>query len=38
MKYMFNHSGVAPLSIELIQSRVSKDVINEMKIFIRSVG
>ena len=38
MEYLFNHSKVSPLSAELIRSRVSKDLIKEMEIFIRSVG
>ena len=38
MKYQFNHSEVSPLSTELILIEVSKDLIKEMEIFIRSVG
>ena len=38
MKYLFNHSEVSPLSIGLIMIPVSKDLIKDMEIFIRSIG
>ena len=38
MKYPFNHLEVSPLSTELILIPVSKDLIKEMEIFMRSVG
>ena len=37
MKYLFNHSEVSPFFAELSDPRVSKDLIKEMKIFIKRV-